>query len=219
LLSWEIKNAQTLAHPGNSLPERILTFQPTLNPDRIPLEVSILLPTTSSNKALLDEVEIGDGALEDSAIGLFLTDYFINFRKTAATLKRAGAKWICNMPSVGMHDSEFKQYLSEVGMGVAKEAKLLSAFQQQGFRSLCVISSKQDVSQFAQFEFDAICVMPQISSFIAGFPSYNRRQEMEAEIFSELKKQGWTGTRLGYRQKHESDDITEPHLLRPTVMS
>jgi len=218
LLSWRVKNAKTEILSSFAHLERILTFNPGFQPDQIPLEVALLLPTMSSNKAVLEDIQNNQSIAQTSAVGLFLTDHFLNFSNTIATLQNAGVKWVCNMPSVGLHDAEFKQYLSEVGMGIKREAEMLAAFQQQGFNILCIIASESDALQFGEMSPNAICVMPQVSNFATGFPSYNQRKQKEASISGKLDEAGWTGPNFCYRQESESNDETPPHVLCPEVI-
>jgi len=218
LLSWEVKNTKAEIDSNNARLERILTFNPGFKTDQIPLEVAMLLPTMSSNEAILESVSNNYNICQTSCVGLFLTDHFLNFSSTVATLQKAGVKWVCNMPSIGLHDAEFKQYLSEVGMGIAKEVEMLSDLQQKGFNTLCIIASEQDVLEFVKISPNAICVMPQVSSFVSGFPSLHQRNLKETSILAKLDEARWIGQSFCYRQESESKDETSPHILRPKMI-
>lgn len=178
----------------------------------------MLLPTTSGTKSILKQVEQNSSLFDGAAVGLFLPDVFINLSRTVSVLQKAKVNWVCNLPTTGQYDNEFKQYLSEVEMGVQKEIEMLSAFKKLGFKTLAIISSEKDALAFAHSKPDALGVIPQAATFSAGFPSLKLRISLESEVHTALENSGFKGAYLAYRSHKESVTEVQSHMVRPILV-
>jgi len=106
---------------GAALPDALITAQVSLAASEMPPEVALLLPNAGGARDLLAGLD-GHGV---PGLGLFLADpNLVPARLSRQIARHTG--WVCNFPSVGQHEHEFRRYLSEVDLDRAREMRVLA---------------------------------------------------------------------------------------------
>lgn len=105
---------------GRALPDGIVTAHADLSPG-MPPAVALLLPKAGGAQELLADL----GPVHPSALGLFLADPNLVRARLSRQIARR-TDWVCNFPSVGQHEHEFRRYLAEVDLDHAREMRVLS---------------------------------------------------------------------------------------------
>lgn len=212
LLQWPIQlNKQEL-----DLPNRVITFAPGQSLSKLPLEVGILLPTVAGNRVVLQALQNTHNSHEQTAIGLFAADHFLNLDIFLPKLQRANVQWVCNLPALAQHESDFQHYLSEVELTLDYEVKQLAQCRDAGFKTLLIVSERVAPALITKLQPNAIVIVPNVSEFTAGFPKLEQRERVEAELKKELVESGYQGPVLSYRE--QSEETIFPCLCRPFVI-
>lgn len=206
-------------HPGNAtaqLPRRLFAAHPHNASAALPVEVAMLLPTQARNRQLPDQpLPVADPA--ESVLGLCLVDPFLRLDIVADQMHRHGIGWVSNFPSVAQHDPAFLSFLSDVDAGSSDELARLKDMKDRGLKTLAVLCHERDAAAAVQSDPDCIAYLPNVASFVAGFPSLDERTTQKNAIAAALRAQGWTGPFLHYAQTQEVPDLAGPALMRPVM--
>lgn len=221
-LSWRI-----VLRPGDpragDIPGSVLTVGPQFHHESMPDEVGMLLPTNHGPTRLIDDLAGNPARYPDAVLGLFLASPFLNVSLESARLRRAGVKWIANLPSVVQQDDEFSRQLPDVGLDPARERERLAGFRERGFHIAVVVADGRDATAAAAIEPDAMLVLPRVADFAAGFPSLHQRSSAAQAVAEAVRAAGWRGVLLGLGEPREldSEGLWSSHLdglvCRPVI--
>jgi hypothetical protein len=203
LWEWKISLGSNAEATITDLPARILTYAPRFQPKNLASEVSMLLPTTPGAQLVTNALLSSPHLFENAATGLLLSDPTINFERMVRHMKAAQTNWITNLPTIGLHDAEFKSYLNEVGVGLPKEFEILAKFKASGMKIIASLTDISEASALAKLNPNAVLVLPKASDYLDGWPSLEMRQRSEKAVRSALMQLGWNGLCLGYRAPSE----------------
>lgn len=221
IASWSIR-LKPHAPQKLSVPDRILTYAPSIPDEDMPQEVSILLPTHPGPQSLIDQISNGQACDSSTAFGLFMSDPFLALEREARRINAMGVGWVCNLPTVEQHDEEFTQQLSDVGLDRTKEYEALSEFKSAGLRIAVVVSNAPAALEAISLSPDALMVLPRVSDFAAGFPSPRQRGAAAQLVQDAINDTSWRGPLLGYGDDREVDhpsqwpECVDGMLFRPT---
>lgn len=211
-LEWRIHRGDATA----ALPTRLFAAHPRNAAAALPVEVAMLLPTQARNRHLPDHaLPVSDPA--DSTLGLCLVDPFLRLDIVADRMQRHGIGWVSNFPSVAQHDPAFLSFLSDVESGFSDELARLKEMQDRGLRTLAILCHARDVPAAVQSGPDCIAYLPNVASFVAGFPSPAERNAQQSAIATALQGAGWSGPFLRYALPEETPHQTGPALVRPVM--
>lgn len=183
----------------------------------------MLLPTNHGPTRLIDDLAGNPARYPDAVLGLFLASPFLNVSLESARLRRAGVKWIANLPSVVQQDDEFSRQLPDVGLDPARERERLAGFRERGFHIAVVVADGRDATAAAAIEPDAMLVLPRVADFAAGFPSLRQRSSAAQAVAEAVRAAGWRGVLLGLGEPREldSEGLWSSHLdglvCRPVI--
>ncbi|MGR3659784.1 MAG: phosphoenolpyruvate hydrolase family protein [Paracoccaceae bacterium] len=178
----------------------------------------MLLPTGPGSRQIVDALTTSPHLFDGAITGLLVTDPAINFERTIKSMKAANNRWVANLPTIGLHDAEFKSFLNEVALGVSKEIEILAKFKARGIKIMAVLADFPQAEAMALLDPDAIVILPKVSGFLDGWPSLATRKKNERVLRAALSQNGWNGPCLGYRAKNE-DNNGWPCLERPNLLT
>ena len=118
---------------------RIVTFAAGFQSANLPPEVSMLLPTVPGAKRIAEALTTSPQIFDGAVTGLLVTDPAIKFERTIKSMKAANNRWVANLPTIGLHDAEFKSFLNEVALGVPAEIDILAKFKAHGIKIMAVL--------------------------------------------------------------------------------
>lgn len=218
LWGWRMRPGLAQRTGFTDMPARIITFAAELQSANLPPEVSMLLPTGSGSRQIADALTRSPHLFDGAITGLLVTDPAINFERTIKSMKAANNRWVANLPTIGLHDVEFKSFLNEVALGVSKEIEILTKFKARGIKIMAMLTDLSQAEAMAILDPDAVIILPTISDFLDGWPSLATREENESALRAALNQNGWNGPCLGYRAKNE-DSNGWPCLERPNLLT
>ena len=207
-LLWDV-DAATGACAAQSLPSGVVTIAPAFEHPALPPEVAILLPGRDTN---LTQLEADPRRFVGRAMGLFLSDPFLNVGLTIRQLRSAGVTWVAALPSACQHEADFRQYLREVDLDLGRELRVLRALSEAGFGTIAAVSSAEDAAAAAEHPPDAVLALPDLGSFVDGWPDLAARAELERAASHGLAP---GVALLGLRRRGESADRLAAAVLRP----
>lgn len=225
LLTWQVVLRPGTDAPDPGLPSSVLTVAPGFMDDRVPAEASLLLPNCPGNDAFLATLARLPSLPREAAAGLFLADPFLVPVQAARRLTAAGIAWVCNLPSCTQQDAGFLAQLGDVGLDHDREVAGLAAFSGAGCRTLAVVVDAPGARRAMEIRPDAVLVMPPVSDFAAGFPSFRQRGSAITQICEAIGDSGWGGAVLGLATQGEAGhaSIWPPQLagvvVRPVAFS
>lgn len=205
MLSWKIVLRENIRVREANIPEQVLTIAPAFQHDNMPLEVSLLLPTSMGPRHFLKEINQNTSVSDSAILGLFLNDPLLNITTEKSRLLQSGFQWIANLPSVEQQDHEFAQQLSDVGIDRQREFDHLERLKSEGFKIAVVLSDSAAVPSVVKINPEIIIVVPRVSDFAAGFASPRQRNQAAQDVFQATQILGWSGILLGYGDHSEID--------------
>lgn len=205
MLSWKIVLREDIRVREANIPEQVLTIAPAFQHDNMPLEVSLLLPTSMGPRHFLKKINQNSPVSENAILGLFLNDPLLNITTEKSRLRQSGFQWIANLPSVEQQDHEFAQQLSDVGIDRQREFDLLDRLKSEDFKIAVVVSDSTAIPSVVKIDPDIIIVIPKVSDFAAGFPSPRQRSQAALDVFHASQERGWSGILLGFGDHSEID--------------
>ena len=197
---------------------RIVTFAAGFQSANLPPEVSMLLPTVPGAKRIAEALTTSPQIFDGAVTGLLVTDPAIKFERTIKSMKAANNRWVANLPTIGLHDAEFKSFLNEVALGVPAEIDILAKFKAHGIKIMAVLADFSEAKAMAKLNPDAVLIMPKVSDYLDGWPSLATRVENERTIRAALSQNVWDGRCLGYRAPGE-DNNGWPCVERPRAVA
>jgi len=212
VLEWRILPRNTeLKSSRPAFPASLVTLQPTIDPQELPVIVSLLLPNNPGTRSMIEWITGADSlyvnsVVADTVVGLFLANPFLNFQIDGPGMHRTGLRWVANLPTVDQHDDDFVRELSEVRLDPELEFQHLRQLQAQGFSTMAVVCTETVASLAAEFNPTAVLVVPKTENFIGGFPSMESRHQKVKDISSILSQANWTGPLLYLGLEAESAD-------------
>lgn len=213
-LLWEIEAGHSrVTEPP--LPSAIVSIGPAFHHAALPLEVGMLLPSADTNLALLSAADTGPERIAGLAVGLFLSDPFLNVELAIRRLHASGTRWIAALPSACQHEPEFRQYLREVDVDLDRELRVMTAFSDAGISTIATVSSLADAAEAGSVP-SALLLLPHVGGFVDGFPRLSARRDLERTVESEARRAG-APLRIGLRQSHETAETAglDAMVLRP----
>ena len=160
----------------------------------------MLLPTVPGAKRIAEALTTSPQIFDGAVTGLLVTDPAIKFERTIKSMKAANNRWVANLPTIGLHDAEFKSFLNEVALGVPAEIDILAKFKAHGIKIMAVLADFSEAKAMAKLNPDAVLIMPKVSDYLDGWPSLATRVENERTIRAALSQNGWDGRcRIGRR--------------------
>ena len=179
----------------------------------------MLLPSADTNIALLSVLEAEPERFAGLAVGLFLSDPFLNVDLAIRRLRAAGVGWVAALPSACQHEPDFRQYLREVDLDLERELRVLKAVSDAGISTIATVSSAPDAAAMGSLP-TAMLVLPNIGGFIDGFQSLAARLELE-RIATREAREPTAPLRLGLRRPEEGTEASGLHgvVLRPEPFS
>ena len=213
-LRWKTRCANVPAG-ARPLPAGIVSIGPAFHHELLPLEAAMLLPSVDTNLALLSALEAAPERFAGLAVGLFLSDPFLNIELAIRRLRAAGVTWVAALPSACQHEPEFRQYLREVDLDLERELRVLSALFDAGILTIATVSSAADAAAAGALP-TAVLVLPSIGGFVDGFPSLAARRDLERIVSCEAREPA-SPLRLGVRRRDEATEADGLHgvVLRP----
>ena len=213
-LQWEIRAASRPAG-ARPLPSGIVSIGPELQHELLPPEVGVLLPSTDTNLAQLSALDAAPERFAGLAIGLFLSDPFLNLEPVIRRLRTAGITWVAALPSACQHEPEFRQYLREVDLDFERELRVLRTLSGAGFATIATVSSAADSAAAGDLP-TAMLVLPDLSGFVDGYPGLEARRDLERAVAGDLPKLP-APLRLGLRLPEEAGETggLDGVVLRP----
>ena len=142
----------------------------------------MLLPTVPGAKRIAEALTTSPQIFDGAVTGLLVTDPAIKFERTIKSMKAANNRWVANLPTIGLHDAEFKSFLNEVALGVPAEIDILAKFKAHGIKIMAVLADFSEAKAMAKLNPDAVLIMPKVSDYLDGWPSLATRVENERTI-------------------------------------
>lgn len=216
-LFWDII-AASAGRGAEALPAGIISIAPPFSHPELPPEAAILLPGGDTNLAMLSMVEAAPEQHEGRAVGLFLSDPFLNVELAIRQLHAAGVVWVAAFPSACQHEGVFRQYLAEVDLELARELRVLDALSEAGLATIASVSSAADASVAASGRATALLILPDLGKIVGGYPDLATRTELEHSVRRELAA-GVPPVLLGLRKAEEpvEGSIIDGAVLRPRL--
>lgn len=170
---WQITGTR-----GGTLPSCFLGSAPPLPPNEMPPEISLLLPRAGSAQDVVDDLP--NSLPAGAGLALFLADPNLNPARLARRMRERRLSWVCNLPSVGQHEHEFRRYLREVDLDHDREMRALETLSGHGISTIATVSSPLDCHAVAQAA--AVFVLPPLPDFSHGLPHLERRTQLESRV-------------------------------------
>lgn len=196
---------------GATLPEALLTAPAPLPAEDMAPVVSLLLPSSGGAEDLLAQLDRGSAP----ALGLFLADPNLVPARLVRMLERLGVGWVCNLPSVGQHEHEFRRYLSEVDLDHDREMRVLARLRAAGISTIATVSATRDVAGARAGDPSALLVVPPVPDFADAPPDLDRRRGLERAVRDAAK--GYPV--IGLRAADEDGEGLDAALLPPEPVS
>jgi hypothetical protein len=171
---WPI---HTIAQPTDALPDALFTACVGVPVAEMPPAVALLLPNSSGAQDVVADL----GNVRPSGLGLFLADPTLMEARLSRQAAR-GADWVCNFPSVGQHEQEFRRYLAEVDLDYSREMRVLSDLAAAGLSTIATVSTERDVDAAIAARPRALLVVPPVTEFTGGEAAFDRRIALERAI-------------------------------------
>lgn len=171
---WPIRKA---TQSSGAWPDALLTGHVALPASDMPPVVALLLPNAGGAQDLV--VDLGN--VRPSGLGLFLADPNLVEARLSRQIAR-GTDWVCNFPSVGQHEEEFRRYLAEVDLDHPREMRMLSDLGAAGLSTIATVSTKRDVTGALAAAPAALLVVPPVPEFTGGEVALDRRIALERAI-------------------------------------
>lgn len=206
LWKWRLQTNPDPRPKSIDMPTHIVTFAAGFQPANLSPEISMLLPTVSGAKQITEALTTSPQLFKNVVTGLLVTDPTINFERTVTGLKAANCQWIANLPSISLHEAEFKSYLNEVALGFSREIEILADFKTRDFKIMAVLADRSEAPLMAALNPEAVLIMPKVTDFLKGWPSLAMRENNEAALRKSLDQNGWTGSCFGYRAPDENSN-------------
>lgn len=179
---WEICGSGKAFNGSSPLPRSIVCQSTERLSERMPLEIEQLLPTNQGADVWRSDLQFLLPIDNTTAVGIFMVDPFFSQSLFASALKARSIDWVCNLPSVVQHDSEFLTSLEDVNLGHNQEMACLAEFTRLGLRGLVSVNSPDQAKAAKRAGASALLVLPQTHAYDAGFPSISHRQNLVMEI-------------------------------------
>jgi predicted TIM-barrel enzyme len=122
-------------------------------------DLCAMLPVADINGALFAALEAGLRPAAHEAVGLFLTDPFLNGQDAARRLKEAGVGAVANYPTMQALDGASAEGLASVGHSFAQECVQLAAFADHGFRLVGYAASAGAARALARLGADRLVIL------------------------------------------------------------
>jgi hypothetical protein len=200
---WPLRTA---SQSTGALPDALVTVSIGFSAGDMPPAVALLLPNASGAQDLLDDL----GDVRPSGLGLFLADPNLLEPRLSRQIAR-GTDWVCNFPSVGQHEQEFRRYLAEVDLDHPREMRILSDLAAAGLSCIATVSAERDVAGALAARPAALLVVPAVPEFTGGEASLDRRIALERAITG--RSEGVPV--IGLRGRDEDDSGLAASLLAP----
>lgn len=177
LFEWSVH----VKSSGLTLPEAILmpvfgAPKPGLAP-----EIAALLPSNSDPSGWTRDIPREPAPQSSLCAGVFLGSPLLQRQRVLSDLKESGLPWVCNLPSVCQHDTDFVTNLDEVDLGMRRELTNLAACADAGFQCIASVATPDDARRATQLGFRTLFVLPKIRAYEGGFPSeLNRSRAVRA---------------------------------------
>lgn len=204
MMTWRIALRARPATPQIKLPAAVVTIAPCFRHERMPPEVSLLLPTNEGPKQLIDAVVEDPARCADAILGLFMANPFLNVALESTRLAAAGVAWVTNLPSVEQQDKDFSRHLADVALDRPRELDCLRQFRARGFKIAVVVTDGPGGAAAAAIEPDALIVLPRVADFAAAFPSLRQRGAAAQAVYEAARGGGWHGPLLGLGEPRET---------------
>lgn len=193
-----------------ALPDALFTAHVGFPATDMSPAVALLLPNTSGAQDLVADL----GNVQPSGVGLFLADPNLVEARLSRQIAR-GTDWVCNFPSVGQHEQEFRRYLAEVDLDHPREMRVLSDLAAAGLFTIATVSTERDVSGALAARPAALLVVPPVPAFTGGDVGLDRRIALERAIAARAE-----GVPIiGLRARGEDDSGLAASLLAPCDVS
>ncbi|WP_375263549.1 hypothetical protein [Palleronia sp.] len=204
---WPLRSTEGRARKW---PDGLVTARVGLSTTNMPAVVALLLPNSSGAQDIA--AQIGD--VRPSGLGMFLADPNIVPARLARQIAR-GSEWVCNFPSVGQHEQEFRRYLAEVDLDHAREMRVLSGLGEAGLSIIATVSAERDVAEALSVRPAALLVVPPVPEFRNGSVGLERRIALERAVAAQAD-----GLPLiGLRARNEAQHGLAASLLPPVEIS
>lgn len=162
---------------GAALPDALITARVSLAAADMPPEVALLLPNAGGARDLLNDLS----GHRVPGLGLFLADpNLVPARLSRQIARRTG--WVCNFPSVGQHEHEFRRYLAEVDLDHAREMRVLSEIGGPDLSTVATVSAVRDLDAALDARPAALLVVPPVPEFTSGTAPLPARVALERAI-------------------------------------
>lgn len=205
---WPIRPARAGSPP---LPDSLLTVWAGGPAVKLPPVVALLLPNAGGAQDLLADL---DDTRRPAALGLFLSDPNL----VAARLSRQIARhtgWVCNFPSVGQHEHEFRRYLAEVDLDHGREMRVLGDLRAAGLSTIATVSAERDMDAALASRPAALLVVPPVPEYTAGPAPLARREKLERAVAARAPDHPV----IGLRDPDEPAEGLAARLLPPETIS
>ncbi len=189
------------------LPSAILTEKPAFVSPSVPAEIALMLPARAGSETLPTGLEIPRD-LDDEALGIFLTNPFLNLDRLIQRFGSTSVKWFANYPTVGFQDQEFAPQLADVGFDPGLEVRAATRLIKAGFNWFAVVSDLAFVDDILQAKPAAVLAMPRLSDYTAGFPSPRVRTALVEQVLEAVKEKGLAIPVLGFGETEEGGRVS-----------
>lgn len=204
---WPLRSA---ARSTGAWPDALFTARVGFAATEMPAAVALLLPNTRGALDIVADL----GNVRPSGLGLFLADPNLVEPRLSRQIAR-GTDWICNFPSVGQHEVEFRRYLAEVDLDHPREMHMLSDLATAGLSTIATVSTEGDVAGAIAARPAALLVVPPVPAFADGDVRLDRRVALERAIAARAE-----GVPIiGLRSSDEDDSGLAASLLGPCDVS
>lgn len=160
-----------------ALPDALITARVSLAASAMPPEVALLLPNAGGAQDILSGLD-GHSV---PGLGLFLADPNLVPARLSRQISRHTG-WVCNFPSVGQHEHEFRRYLAEVDLDHAREMRVLSDIGAADLSIVATVSAVRDLDAALAVRPAALLVVPPVPEFTSGTAPLPARVALERAI-------------------------------------
>lgn len=202
-----------IRHQGNQaihLPDALLTAWTGAPAVDLPPPVALLLPTGGGAQDLLADLD----GMRPPSLGLFLADPNLVTARLSRQIARC-CDWVCNFPSVGQHEHEFRRYLAEVDLDHAREMRVLTDLGAAGLSVIATVSAVRDVNAALATRPAALLVVPPVPEYASGAVPLARRLSLERTV---AERSGGLPI-IGLRTPEEPGTGLAAALLPPSEIS